>query len=223
MYTNVPRGGVGAARGSGLPGQLARLAGVIALLCLLASPLAFGQANAALPQTGQNARAPLSHLYWHFLLYQAHLDKAAAAREQQGRDGSWLRNHYQQRLGFTDSEYALVRESAVQLESDLKRIDAEVQAVIEADRAQHSRVLGSPNDLPPVPQRLLELRDERERMIQRDVDSLKGVLGPKLAAKLDSFLESEFAPNVTVQHVGPPRPHNPVTHAVPPFPAEVQR
>src|SRR5262249_33454402 len=116
-----------------------------------------------------------------------------------------------------------VRDAAARLESDLQRIDSEVRAVIEADRARHSRVLSSPKDLPPVPPRLLELRDEREATIQSDAESLRGALGPEVAARLDDLLDKEFAPKVKIQYVGPPRPHDPAKHTVPPFPAEVQR
>jgi hypothetical protein len=154
---------------------------------------------------------------------QNHLDKAAASREQQGKDGNWLRNHYQQKLGFNDSEYAVVRESAVRLQSDLKQIDDEVQAIVQAERAKRPRILLSPDDLPPVPPRLLELRDEREAVIQRNVENLKGVLGPELVTKLDAFLENEIAPNVKVQSLRPPRPHDPRKHTVPPFPTEAQK
>jgi hypothetical protein len=231
MQRNFPRAVVKAIRGSlKTRFNLAELVGFIGLLCLLVYLLAFGQATPAAPQAGQNAspqgvqngRASLSHLYWHFLLYQSHLDKTAAAREQQGKDGNWLRNHYQQRLGFKDTDFALVREAAARLESDFQRIDSEVRTIIKADRARHPRVLSSPHDLPPVPRRLLELRDEREAVMQSDLDSLRGALSPELVAKLDAFLEKEFAPNVKIQYMGPPRPHDPTKRTVPPFPAEAQ-
>jgi hypothetical protein len=60
-------------------------------------------------------------------------------------------------------------------------------------------------------------------VIQRDVDSLKASLGPTLASKLDAFLQNDFAPNVKVEHVGPPRPHDPTKHAAPPFATGGQR
>jgi hypothetical protein len=204
--------------------RLGHLVIFIGLFCLLAIPPAFGQAAVdGSSQTGQGGRIPLSHLYQHFLLHQNHLDKTAATREQQGKDGQWLRNYYQQRLGFKDSEFAMVRKAATQLESDLKQIDTEVQTIIQADRARHPRVLLSPNDLPPVPPRLLELRDQRAAVIQRYVDSLTSVLGRELAAKLDAFLEDEFAPNVSIRYVSPPRPHDPDKHPVPPFATEVEK
>lgn len=214
---------VGVIRPTRTRGGLMKPMLVVALFCLLATSAGFGQTASSSPSANQNLRAPMSHLYWHFLLHQQHLDKTAASREQQGKDGSWLRTYYQQRLGFSDSQFSNVREAAVQLKSDLKQIDDEVQAIIRVDRARHSRVLLSTNDLPSVPPRLMELRDQREAVIQRDMDNLRGALGPKLAAKLDAFLENDFAPNVKIQYVGPPRQHDPSKEAVPPFPTEVQR
>jgi primosomal protein N'' len=58
----------------------------------------------------------LEHQYWHLLRWQNHLDKAAAEHEKQGKDGSWLRDHIQKELGFTDAEFAPVRDSAQRLE-----------------------------------------------------------------------------------------------------------
>ena len=168
-------------------------------------------------------RVPLSHLYWHFLLHQNHLDKEAAAREKQEKDGKWLRSYHKQRLGFNDAQFGLVREAATKMEADLRKIDDEAQSIITADRASHPRVLLNPNDLPPIPPRLLQLRDERETAIQRAADNLRANLGNENGAKLDKYLETEFAPNVRIQYVGPPRPHIPIKNTGPLSPSEVQR
>ncbi len=192
--------------------------------CVTASLLLLGSVLAA--QNPQRIPVPMTHLYWHFLLLQNHLDRVAAAHEQQGQDGSALRNYYQQRIGFTDSQFALVREAGLRLEPELRAIDAEVKAVIDADHARHPRVLASPKDLPPVPPELTELQRKREQTIEYEVGSLKLALGARQTAKLETFLTHEFAPSVTALPVGGPRPHNdPRKHPVPPFPQqdEVQR
>src|SRR5215470_928225 len=60
------------------------------------------------PAAGKmTSRPPLSHLYMHFLLYQNHLDRAAATREAKGEDGSQLRDHLQKRLGFNAAEFGV--------------------------------------------------------------------------------------------------------------------
>ena len=69
-------------------------------------------------------QAPLPHLYWHLLMWQNHLDKSAAEHEQQGENGSWLRGHLQKQLGFTESEFAPIRESAQRLASTLADLES---------------------------------------------------------------------------------------------------
>jgi len=202
-----------------------RVLGAFVLLLATTSPCMLGQAQAPFSNAAQPIAVPLSHLYWHFLILQNHLDRVAAAHEQRGEDGSALRTYYQKGLGFTDAQFAPVRDAGLRLEPQLKAIDAEVKAVIDADHARHPRVLASPKDLPPVPPELLELQRKREQTIEYEVQSLKLALGAQQTAKLETFLTQEFARNVTAQRVSLPRPHDPTRHTVPPFPQqdEVQK
>jgi hypothetical protein len=209
---------IGAVRKSALT-----MATAIGLICVLLSSVGNSQAVPSLSSVGTGSRVPLSHLYWHFLLHQHHLDKVAAEREKQGRDGRWLRNYYQQKLGFSGADFEVIRQAAQGLQSELDDLDAEVRTVTQAERARHSRVLASPNDLPPVPPRLIELRDKREALIERHANNLKIALGARASAKLDNYLENEFAPNVRVQPVDPTRLHDPSRAPVRVFQNEVQR
>jgi hypothetical protein len=188
--------------------NLARLrnwvAAAVLLPAILGSSLALGQSVKNPSPTGRQTPVPLPHLYGHFLIEQDHLDRAAAQLEKQGKSGAWVRDHYQKKLGFTDAEYAPVRESAQRLETELNAIDAKVQKTVAAVRAAHSRVVRSPSELPPVLPELFTLRDQHEAVIQQEVVSLKAELGPKRAAKLDTFLQNEFAPKITRQVVTPP-------------------
>lgn len=137
-------------------------------------------------------RPPLPHLYMHFLLYQNHLDRAAAAHEEQGKDGSWLRDHFQQQLGFTYAQFGSVRSTGVRLESELKQIGAEAMAIVQADRAarlENTTASKLPNS------QLADLTKQRENLIQREIDSLNRELGPEASAKLQDFLENHFLQN----------------------------
>lgn len=177
--------------------------------------------NVMTAQTAQQHPVPLNHLYWHFLLLQNHLDRVAAAQEQHGQDGSAVRNYYKQRLGFTDSQFAVVRNAGLQLEPELKAIAAEVKTVIDTDRARHPRVLASPRDLPPVPPELGVLQQKHEAAIESAVHKLKVALGTEGATKLETFLTREFVHNVTAHSVELPHPHNdPSRHTVPAFPQQ---
>ncbi|MGO9096736.1 MAG: hypothetical protein ACLQGV_16140 [Bryobacteraceae bacterium] len=197
---------------------------LVGLLCILLSSPAWAQPPGSRPasQPATTHRISLPHLYRHFLAFQNHLDRVAAELDKQGKDGSGLRNHFQQTLGFDDSQFGAVRETALTLEAKLKDQDAKAKAIIDATRAKYPRALHSPADLPPVPPELVQLQRERDSIIEEQVAALKAKLGATPASTLDAFLEHHFAPTVTVNHVGPPRPHNPAHHPLPPFPREVQ-
>ena len=189
-------------RGFRKQGAVLALAG---FLCVLPSSPQFGQSVPTVAPSGQQTPVPLPHLYWHFLMHQNHLDRVAAQREKEGKDGTWLRNYYQQKMRLTDPQFAPVRETAVRLEAELNEIDAKVKAIIDAAHARYPRALKSPKDLPPVPPELYALRDEHEAVIAREVGGLKSALGPDRSAKLEAFLQHDFAPNVTVHLVAHPQ------------------
>lgn len=146
----------------------------------------------------------LPHLYWHLLMYQNHLDSAAAANEKQGKDGSWLRGHIQQKLEFTDAEFAPVRESAQRLEKTIAAIDAKAQAIVKADRAQYGKGLLPAGVQPPGWSQLQDLNQERETAITDEISKLNDALGPVNAAKLQEYIQTNFSSNVTKSPVQPP-------------------
>lgn len=171
------------------------------LILLLVGSFAFGQSASPVPANAQKGNASLPHLYWHFLLYQNHLDSVAAQREQQGKDGSWLRTYFQRKLDFTDAQFAIVRSTAQRLGSELQAVDAQAKAIVAADHAANPLQPGSPKVWRPVPPQLTELVQQHEALIQSEVSFLKSTLSPDLAARLDAFLHSEVARNVSVQHL----------------------
>jgi hypothetical protein len=178
------------------------------------------QTTTAPMQRGNVQRAPLATLYRHFLAYQLHLDRAADSVEKRGKNGNDFRNHFQKKLNFTDEEFAQIRASSLRLESALQKKDAEAKAVIDATRSNFPKqsIVGQSIELPPVPPKLLALQKERDKLIENEVQDLKTKLGPKAAARMDEFLEADFAPSVTAQSVALPRLHDPAQHPVPPFP-----
>lgn len=199
--------------------------GVVLLSFLLVSTLALGQTptqtqTAAL---AKRQRVSLPALYRHFLAYQNHLDRVGTALDQKGEDGSEFRNHFQRILGFSDAEFAPIRDTALRLEQELKQHDAKIKAVIDATRAQHPRVLRSVAELPPLPPELVQLQKDRDALIEREVTQLNTALGAQGAVKLQKVIENDFAPNVRVQSVHPPGPHDPTEHPIPPFPPEVRQ
>jgi hypothetical protein len=186
------------------------------------------------PAVAPKAQVSLPHLYWHFLLYQNHLDRVAATREQQGKNGKWLRDHFQKRLAFTDTQFAAVRAAAQRLEAQLKDIRAKAMPIIQADRQLAG--LGMPTGSPPVPTggvrdpnrarpgraQLQELQLQHEAAITNEMNRLKQDLGPEASAKLENFLQNDLARHVTSIHFQPPAnvpfrtPNHPVVQGVHP-------
>jgi hypothetical protein len=180
------------------------------LLCFIAASLAFGQAPSTGMPGSQSKRVSLPHLYWHFLIYQNHLDQVAAQRVANGKDGSWLSNHFEQKLGFTDAQFAVVRATAQRLAPELQAVDAQAMAFIAAYRAAHPHQPGSPPLSGPAPPEIAALMQQHEAVIQKEIANLQSVLGPELSARLENFLQTQFALNVTVQNI-PPNPNDPKT------------
>lgn len=173
------------------------------VLCLMVVSFAFGQAASPVPAGGTRARVSLPHLYWHFLMYQNHLDQVAAQRMASGKNGSWLSNHFEQKLGFTDAQFAVVRSTAQRLQVNLKAVDAQAKAIIAAGHQGAPPYPGTSHPWGPFPPELKALAQQHEAVIQTEVANLKAALGPGAAAQLETFLQNDFARNVTVQNVPP--------------------
>lgn len=184
-----------------------------------------GPQEAAAQPTSHVRPIPLPLLYWQFLAYQNHLDRAAATLEKQGKDGTWLSDHFQRKLGFTDEQFAQVRNTGLRLESKLQKINAKAEVVIQATRAKYPHAtMSQPETLPPVPPELIRLQKEHDQIIQNEVTNLKGQLGPAASAKLDSFLQQQFSRTVTTRTVQLPRhAHDPAHNPVPPFSQEATK
>jgi hypothetical protein len=192
------------------------------LVCVLASTHLLCQVTNNSFTTAAS-QVPLRVLYRHFLAYQNHLDRAASILDKSGKNGDALRSHFQKKLGFTDIQFQLVRASALRLEIALKDQDAKAKALIDATRADAPNVISNPADLPPIPPELIEMQRQRDALINQEITHLKQSLGTNAAAKLDALLMYDFARSVTVQSIGPPRPQDPVTHPIAPFPPETQQ
>lgn len=205
-----------------IPNLISCAAQLALLFCLSGSNVIFGQAQAPVQSAGASThQVPLPLLYRHFLAYQNHLDRVGVALDKQGKDGSEFRDYFQRKLGFTDTEFAPIRETALRLESELNDQDAKAKAVIDSVRAQHPQIISKPTDLPPVPQELAQLQQERDGIISREIAQLDSTLGAQHAAKLQALIQNEFAPHVQMVHTPPPGLPGPRTKPLPPFPPEV--
>lgn len=176
-------------------------------LALLSSLVLSG--NGAVAQNGEATQIKLKSgktppslpvLYRFFLSYQLHLDRKADALKQKGKDGEDLRFHYQMRLGFSDQEAAKLHESALHLEKVLREKDDEAQKIIkEARSAIPKGPLPTGWIIPPPPPRLKALQAERDAAVNSEITTLRQKLTPEDVVKIETFLQKDFAPAVTVE------------------------
>ena len=169
-----------------------------------------GQSGATAQLKPTTTPPSLPVLYRHFLAYQLHLERKADALKQEGKNGEDFRTHYQKVLGFSDQEFAKVHQSAVNLEQSLQAKDAEIQGVIKSAReALPKGPVPKGFPVPGPPAQLKTLFAEREALITSEITTLHKQLTPADTAKLETFLQKDFAPAVTVSSVLPahtPRP-----------------
>lgn len=162
---------------------------------LLAPQRAMGQS--ALTQQQQTSSEwsqpkPLSlaHLYWHFLVYQNHLDTKAAALNAQGIDGSKMHNYMQNRLGLSDTDFTAVRTSSVRLTAEVNALDAQAATILVGGHTSTSYA------------QLSALTVQRETDINAEISYLKQLLSPAQIAALESFLTSFYAPTTRPSSLG---------------------
>jgi hypothetical protein len=123
----------------------------------------------------------LPHVYWHFLIYQNHLDLKAKELQSHGKDGRFFRDLFQTKLAWSDADFAPIRESSVRLAAEVSRLD-EQAAVIR---------LGA---TPTSSSQLETLATQREADINAEITYLKQKLSPEKIKALEAFLVPYFAP-----------------------------
>lgn len=171
-------------------------------------------------QSPTQSQVPLPHLYWHLLFYKNYLDRKADALEQQGqvKQARLLRNHLQKELHFTDAQFAIVRETGMELERSYNDITAKMRPIMAQDR-QWIRLHGRASGPPPGHAEVHELGQEREIVITQGVESLNQRLGSTEAAKLQTYVEKSWSSHVTLRQVQGPA-HR--AHSLPPAPHRLQ-
>jgi hypothetical protein len=127
---------------------------------------------------------PLAHLYWHFLQFQNHLDTRAAAITATGKDGSGLRNLLAHQLGFSSTDFALIRTSSGRLKLKVQALDDQAKTVIAA------------GPTPTTQSRLRVLTSQRDVAINAEVSFLKQSIPPAKIASLEAFLPKFFSQSI---------------------------
>jgi hypothetical protein len=133
-------------------------------------------------QTSQLQPFSLPHLYWHFLIYVSVLDKKADERAAQGQEGEWLRKDLQNRLQFSDADFAPIRASSQRLASQMTALNEQLHSLSSA---------------PPSASKSAQIKaliNQREATIENEIASLTQTFSPQKRAALEAFMTQFFAP-----------------------------
>lgn len=123
---------------------------------------------------------PIEHLYWHFLIHQYQVDQSAAKLQANGKDATWMRNHLQQGVGFSDADYAFVRISAARLSGELAALN------------QRAAALQASNVLSLSSSEFKLLSQQRTADINAEVAYLKANLSPEKITALETYMQQFF-------------------------------
>jgi len=163
-------------------------------------PASASQAQTSGPTAGiaSNHPIPLPHKYRYFLIYQMKLDRKADALEQQGHpeEAAAARNHLQKDLGFADEQIAIVRETGLQLKSDLDAIMSQAKPIITTDR-QWLKLHGRSAGPPPGADQIHALQAQQETAMKDAVIHLNQQLGPVPAARLQAYIDTHVVGHAT--------------------------
>jgi hypothetical protein len=145
----------------------------------------------------------LPHLYWHFLIYQHHLDQLAVEHEKQGKDGAWLRSYLQTKLSMTAEEFQPIRASADRLDSAITALNAKAKADVSALNASRTTEGVSSWNAQHYRHKLKKLTTQREAVINKEIDTLNSDLSPEVAQKLQNYIQNTFSKNVSIMRLTP--------------------
>ena len=174
-----------------------KLRRIVCLLAFLIVAFDNGLGQQATSQSSTSSSVPLSHLYWHFLQYQHHLDEKAEELEKQGQSGDTVRSLMQSQLKMPDVQFASMHRASDRLSASMSDWNA---------RVEHLRSLyiqSKPSkDIPLTPQQqelhdqLKQMNDEREAILTQQMNSLDNELSTVDRAAFRDFLTKKIASRI---------------------------
>ena len=176
--------------------------GSVAILFATASSALPAQTIAPAPVTPTSVKAPvqpsLNHLYMHFFLYEAHLQRVTQAHTLRGATPVNFEDHLRRTIGLTEAEWLAVAAFSSKMETKLNGLRAEAQIIAAPDRAAYksgSLPLTAP---PPSLPALHKLEGERQRSLKNGIEQLETQIGPDASAKLKAYIQNTLATRVRV-------------------------
>jgi len=173
--------------------QFALAASLTALLLAMSPQTLTAQTTPATGPT-QPQQIPLSHLYLHFFLYEAHLEHLALAHPIANPKGKPVKEHLRIKVGLSETEWQSIAASSLRVESAEHVAGAQAQALIAADR-RACKDGPTPCTPPNLPQ-LKALQKQYRQAVDSEIGALESSLGPDSTAKLHSYLQTDLAAKV---------------------------
>ena len=164
------------------------------------APLLFSQSTVppTPPLPAQVGSASTPTLYRFFFRHLATLDAQAKDLDSKGRNGNDLRNYYQTILDLTAAEAAFVKQNAATCMTAVQGLDRQAQTITHQIWALYpTGGIPSPTALPPPDPRLPLLTQQREDITNAQIRSLQADLSAKTFQKLDTYIKTQFARQVT--------------------------
>jgi small-conductance mechanosensitive channel len=179
--------------------QRLNLRSMVCSLVFLIVAVGYGRGQQTTTQSSTLSPVPLSHLYWHFLQYQHHLDEKSEELEKQGQSGDTVRSLMQSQLKMPDVQFASMHKASDRLSASMSEWNA---------RVQHLRSLyiqSKPSkDIPLTPEQqqlhdqLKQMNDEREAILTEQMNSLDNELSTSDRAAFRDFLTKKIASKVVI-------------------------
>lgn len=146
-------------------------------------------------------RLPPYIVYQHFLSWVDRLDNAASTSNAAA---PYRFAEPFSRAGLQHSELDTLRHEAHKLAADLQKKDAAANVTIAKYRASAKAAAAQGAALPPPPPELLHLERERTAIVVQHYVALRSALGSDATARLDGYLNYEFAPHMKMKRVATP-------------------
>jgi hypothetical protein len=172
-----------------------------------AIPAAADQNPPVLTAPIQPQAEALQNAFYEFLFNNIwDFDQIADSKDKAGKhaEAALWRTHDQKGAGLNDAEGQILQETALDCLRALKEQDAKIQAAVDKDRAQRA-----PGVRGPTPVELIQLIEERKKIVSDHVEKLREALGNSSFNKVDTYIHSSFHADVIVPKLAIPSTKHP--------------
>ena len=155
---------------------------------------------------------PQRVVYGQVFKHIVFLDDQANLADQRGQSGNAMRDYYQTRAGLSATETALLKNTAHNTVTALLAVDQQIQAALVTYRAQfHNGKWPAKTPLPPLPAALRTLQTQKDNLILNGLAAIQAGYAAASFQNLDSFVQNDIAPHITLSVKQPPQPAKGVT------------